>query len=81
MMEVSFEINGRKVHPNRIADELEKAVYQQIKDELVRKVGRIRDPKTGKRPKLKVKGRSLDDLTIEVSGSPELIEKVQQKLR
>ena len=81
MIEISFEIGGRKVHPNRVADEFEKAAYQHIKDELVRKVGTIRDTKTGKRPKLKVTGRSLDDLRIEISGSPELIEKVQQKLR
>lgn len=81
MIEISFEIGGRKVHPNRVADEFEKAIYQHVRDELVRKVGNIRDPKTGARPKLKVKGRNLNDLAIEVIGSPELIAQVRRKLR
>lgn len=81
MLDISFEINGRKVNPNRIADEFEKAIYRQIRDELVRKVGSICDPKTGERPKLKVTGRSLKDLSIEVSGSEKLIEEVKRRLR
>lgn len=81
MFDISFEINGRKIHPNQVRNALEKAVYQQVRDDLVRKVGSIRDPKTGQRPKIKVKGRSLDNLSIEVSGPESMVEEVKRKLR
>ena len=80
MFEISFEINGRKVHPDRIGDEFEKAMYQAVKEELTNKVGNIRDPITGERPTLTVKGRSWEDLAIEVHGSQALIEEVKRQL-
>ena len=80
MIEVSFEINGRRVQPNQIKDALERAMFESIRDDLVRRVGSIRDPETGARPKLRVKGRSLKDLSIEIDGSPRLIEEVRKRL-
>jgi hypothetical protein len=80
MIDVSFEIDGRKVRPNQIQDALERAMFEDVRDQLVRKVGNIRDPKTGARPKLRVRGRSLDNLSVEVEGSPELIEEVKRRL-
>ena len=32
MIDVSFEINGRKVNPNQIGNTIEKAVLQQVAD-------------------------------------------------
>lgn len=81
MIDISFEINGRKVRPSQLGNELEKAAFEAIKKDIVRKVGNIRAPKTGQRPRIKVKGRSLDKLSFEVSGSEELVERVKQKLR
>ena len=81
MIDVSFEINGRKVRPGQIANELERAMLESVRDEIVRKVGNIRDPKTGEQPKIKVKGRSLDKLSFEVTGSEELIQRVTKALR
>jgi hypothetical protein len=80
MIDISFEINGRKVHPNRIADALERAVFESVRDDLVRKVGSVRDPETGARPKLRVVGWSLKDLSINIEGSPALIEEVKRRL-
>ena len=70
----------RKVHPNRIADALERAVFESVRDDLVRKVGNIRDPETGARPKLRMVGRSMKDLSINIEGSPALIEEVKRRL-
>ncbi len=81
MIDITFEINGRKVDPRKIGDALERAVYDSVIKQITQKVGNIRDPKTGKRPKIKVKGRNLDNLSYEISGSEELIEKVKQKLK
>ena len=80
MIDISFEINGRKVNPNRIGDALEAAVLESVKAQIISKVGSIRDPKTGQRPKIKVSGRNIENLTFEVSGSPELVERVKAEL-
>ncbi len=32
MIDISFEIGGRKVNPNQIGDALEKAVLQEVAD-------------------------------------------------
>ena len=80
MIDISFEINGSKINPNRMGDALQAAVLESIKKQIHSKIGSIRDPKTGQRTKIKVKGRNLDNLTFEVSGSPELVERIKAKL-
>jgi hypothetical protein len=77
---ITFEFNGRKVRPDQMKDALERAMLERVRDQLVRKVGSVRDPETGAAPKLRVTGRRLDDLKIEVEGSPALIEEVQRRL-
>lgn len=77
---ITFEINGRKVRPDQMKDALERAMLEQVRDQLVRKVASIRDPETGAAPKLRVTGRRLDDLKIEVEGSPALVEEVKRRL-
>lgn len=80
MIDISFEINGRKVNPNQMSDMFEKAVVQELKEKLTRALRAVRDPKTGQRPRLKVKGRNLDNLSIEVEGSPDVIDAVNKRL-
>ena len=80
MIDISFEINGRKVNPNQMGNALEQALLSSIKDEVTKKVRSIRDPKTGERPKIKVKGRSIDKLSFEISGSEDLVARVRKAL-
>ena len=80
MIDISFEINGRKGNPNQIGNALEQALLSSIKDEVTQKVRSIRDPKTGERPKIKVKGRSIDSLSFEISGSEDLVARVRKAL-
>jgi hypothetical protein len=80
MIDISFEINGRKINPNRIGDALERAALKSVKEQIVKKIGSIRDPKTGERPKIKIVGRNLDNLSFEVSGSQELVDLVKKKM-
>ena len=63
-----------------MSDMLEKSVVQGLKEKLTRELRTVRDPKTGQRPRLKVKGRNLDSLSIEVEGSPDVIEAVNKRL-
>ena len=49
MLNITFETNGREVQPNRVDNALGKAVLQDIRKQIWKKVGSIRDPKTGER--------------------------------
>lgn len=81
MIDIEFQLNGRKIRPNDIGNQLEKAIFSQVRDNIAGKLRGIRDPESGSRPKVVVKGRSLDKLSFEVSGSPKLIEEVKRRLR
>ncbi len=78
MIDIEFKIGGRRVKPNQIADTLERAMFEQVENEIRRKLKDVRDPDTGARPKITVKGQSLDNLSFEVSGSESLVEEVKK---
>jgi len=59
MIDITFEINGRKVDPNLIGDALERALFKQVRGNLAKKIAAVRDPDTGERPRLTVRGHSL----------------------
>jgi len=42
MIDISFEINGRKVSPNNIGDAIESAVLESIQDSVSKSIGSIR---------------------------------------
>jgi hypothetical protein len=81
MVRVEFRLNGRSVRPNDIADQLERAMLKQMQDGVAKKLRNVRDPKTGAAPTVRVVGRSLNNLSFEVAGSPALIEEVKRRLR
>ena len=64
MMDISFELNGRKVSPRNMGDALESAMLQSIQESITKSVGTARCPTHGQRPKIKVKGRKLDSLSL-----------------
>ena len=81
MIDIKFEINGRKVDPRNIGDALEGAMLSAISEGLKKKVGSVCCPVHGQSPKLTGKGRSLDKLNFEVSGCcDKVIEDVKTKL-
>ena len=80
MLDISFEINGRKVNPNNVKDVLESAILSQVAESIKKSVGNLRCAEHGQSPKIKVKGRNLDNLSFNISGCCEdLIEKVRAK--
>ncbi|GLR50477.1 hypothetical protein KYK30_01755 [Shinella yambaruensis] len=81
MVKVEFKLNGRSVRPNNIANQLERAMLKQVQDGITKKLRSVRDPETGAAPTVKVIGRSLNNLSFEVAGSPTLIEEVKRRLR
>ena len=81
MIDISFEINGRKVNPNNMGDALEAAMLSQVADSIKKSVGSVRCSEHNKAPKIIIKGKNLDNLSFEVSGCCDtLIEQVSKKL-
>ena len=82
MIDISFEIGGRRVNPNNIGDAIEKAVYQQVSDTVKKSLSSVRCPEHGQRPTVKIKGRNLDNLSFEVNGCcQDLIDLAINKLK
>jgi len=77
---IRFEINGRKVDPNNLADAMLAAMLESIAADIREKVGSIRDPDTGEFPTVVVRGRDLDNLQLSVEGSEKLIAMVKERL-
>jgi len=82
MIDISFEINGKKLSPRNVGNTIERALLQSVQNEISRSVGSIRCPEHGRKPTIKAKGRSIDSLRFEVSGCCDgLIKRVKRKLR
>jgi len=82
MIDIKFEIGGKKVSPNKFGDALEAAVLSQITEHLKKSVGSIRCKEHNQSPTLKVKGRNINNLSYEVHGCCDsLIEQVSDKLQ
>lgn len=68
MIKVTYEIGGRKVSPDRIGDELEKAILKQVTENIIKALSSVRCPEHGKPPEVIVKGRTIDKLNFEIQG-------------
>ncbi|MFX4283973.1 hypothetical protein ACOL3A_05400 [Aliarcobacter butzleri] len=81
MIGISFEINGKKVNPNNIGDALQNAMLQQITESIKKSICSLRCSEHNQTPKVLVKGKSLDKLSIEVSGCCDnIVKKATDKL-
>lgn len=74
MVKVEFKMNGRSVRSDAIANQLEKAVLNQVQDGIKEKLRSVHDPENGDSPTVTATGRSLDNLSFEVSSFAALIE-------
>lgn len=79
MIDISVEINGRKVDPRNMKNVLEGAIIASVVDSIKKSVQGIRCPEHGTSPTLKVKGRNLDNLNIEVTGCCEKLKELTTK--
>lgn len=82
MLDITFEVNGKKINPNNVKDAMESAILNGVAESIKSSIGHIKCPEHEQSPKIKVKGRNLDSLSFDVSGCcDELIEKVKVKLK
>jgi hypothetical protein len=82
MIDISFEVGGRKVSPDRIGDELGKAILKEVARNVKTSLASVRCPEHGQHPRVTVKGSSLDKLSFEVHGCCQtLIDAAVRKLK
>ena len=82
MIDISVEIGGRKVNPKNMKDEIEGMIVSGIVDSVKKSVRGIRCSEHGKTPRMKIIGRNIDNLSIEVSGCCDALkDQVQRKLK
>jgi len=77
---IHFEINGKRIKPRDFGDAVMRAVLQNLEAQIRERIGSIRDPETGAFPTVVMRGDSLDNLSMHVEGSPELIALVRQRM-
>ncbi|TLD43693.1 MAG: hypothetical protein FAZ92_04060 [Accumulibacter sp.] len=81
MIDVNFEINGRRINPKNAGDALAAAVMDAASKEIQRKIGSCRCPQHGKLPTVLAKGRGVSNLSFEVGGCCDrLIAEVKRRL-
>lgn len=81
MVDVTFQINGRKFQPNQVEDALTKAILANVAEQIKKNVGSVTCPHHGKSPQIIGKGKSIENLSSEVSGCCDsLVLAVKQKL-
>ncbi len=81
MLNVSFEINGRKVNPKNLSNVLEAAVLEELAVSIKKSVGAMRCPAHNQAPTVLIQGNSLKDLSIKVSGCCEsLVEEARSRI-
>ncbi len=81
MLEVTFEINGKPIDPQKVGDVIERATYEAVVEWVVQRVGDVRDPETGEVPKINVVGKDLAHLSFEISGSDRVVAMAKQRLQ
>lgn len=80
MIDIQFRLNGRPVRPNQLAGALEKELLKGIETTIRRKLATLPRSADGTPLKVTMTGRSLDNLSVELSGDAETIERARKLL-
>jgi hypothetical protein len=77
---VSLKYNGKPFSEQAFTRGLMDAARQLFAEEMQKRIGAIRDHRTGEFPTVVVRGGSLDDMTVIVEASPALVEIIKGQL-
>ncbi|MFJ7565542.1 hypothetical protein ACIQW9_01095 [Herminiimonas sp. NPDC097707] len=81
MIDIRFEINGRRVDPRNIGDALEGMMLKAVGDSIRKKLANCRCAEHGQFPKLVAKGRTIEKLNFEIFACCEpLLNEASRKL-
>jgi len=76
---MKIKFGGKSIRPDKLGDELMKAMVSQIAAEIRQRLTAIRHPQTGEFPTVVVSGDSLPALSFRVEGSSELLQLVKER--
>lgn len=79
-MKSGLIVNGRPFSAEAFGNRIQDAMLKSVKNQLAERVRSIRHPVTGEFATAVVLGEQLEDLRLQVEGSPELMEIVREKL-
>lgn len=79
MLEIHFEVGGRKLEPCFIGDSAKKAALLRAARQVKRKFADIRIPDCHDPLRILITGRDVNNLRYELHGSPEVLEMVRQQ--
>lgn len=77
---IKLLLNGRPFNPKTFEEQLMRAAMEAAATEMHERVSAIRHPQTGEFPTVVVEGSSLNDLSLRIEGSPELLQLVNERL-
>ena len=82
MVDISFEINGRAVEPEEMKDVLDVMFLEHLHHEICNHLEPLLCKKHGLKPKVRVRGPSLDDLDYEITGCcDDIINEARKKIK
>lgn len=79
MLDIQFEVAGRKLDPCFIGDSLQKAVLLRAARQVKRKFSDIRIPDRHDPLRILITGDDVEHLRYELSGSPEVLDLVKEQ--
>lgn len=79
-MKSRFTLGGKPLQPGALKKVMEKAIVGLVKAHLRERLSAIRHPRTGEFPTVVALGDRLNDMSIRVEGSQELLDLVQAQL-
>ena len=79
MLDIQFEIGGRKLDPCFIGDSVEKATLLYVARLMRKKFGGIRVSDREDPLRVLIKGDDVEHLYYELEGSPSLLDQVKEK--
>lgn len=77
---LKMTMNGQTMGLGELEKELMKAALEGVKNEMQERFSSIRHPDTNEFPTVRMGGKSLDDISVVIEGSPSLLEVVGQQL-
>lgn len=81
MIDIKFKVGGREVSPNNLKSVLEKAIFQNVRDQIASRVGRVSCTEHGKSPQITAEGRDLSSLKFTVQGCcDKAVNEVQRRM-
>lgn len=79
MLEIHYEVGGKKLDPCFIGDSIQKATLLRAARQVKRKFADIRIPDCYDPLRILIKGRDIHHLRYELYGSPEVLNLVKQQ--